>query len=309
MNLLEVFEQFPTENDARDFIRAVRWPNGVSCPKCKCQKISELKSRRQFTCLGCRYRFSVTSDTVLHSTKLPLRKWLLAIYLLSDAKKSVSSHQLSRELKISIKRAWHLTHRIRTAMAEDHAQAELFWGVVQIDDYYVGGAPRPEEKGKYKRGTGSEKQQPVVGVVSEAGKVRTAMVPNTRGLTIYKTVSKWLDTESTQLHSDQHMGYLRLGRYCFKHRVVNHTETYVAEDGTHTNAVENAWSLLARAIMGSFHHISRKHLPKYLAEFDSRFNARAVDSDVYFERIVGQADGRRLSMRQLTGKDDGQSAA
>ncbi len=304
MNLVQIMMRFPTEDDARNYLKRIRWPNGVRCPKCGCERISELKSRNQYTCLDkpCRYRFSVTSNTVLHSTKLDLRKWLLAICLLVNAKKSVSSHQLGRDLSISVKRAWHLNHRIRMAMAEDKAQAELFRGIVQSDDYYLGGSPRPEEKGLYKRGRGSEKKQKIVAAYCE-GKIRTAAVPNLKGKTIEATIGPWLDKANTELHTDEFSAYRRIGRQCKPHKVVNHNEWYVTIDGVHTNGVENFWSLFARGVMGSFHHISRKHLPKYLAEFDSRFNARQTPTTEYFETILANADGRRLSMDMLVGKD------
>lgn len=128
MNLMTIFEKFPTSDHAREYIQTFRLPDGFTCPRCSCKNISELKSRKQFTCLNkeCHYRFSAISDTVMHSTKLDLRKWLCAICLITIAKKSLSSHQLSRDLKISIKRAWHLNHRIRAAMADDPEQLELF---------------------------------------------------------------------------------------------------------------------------------------------------------------------------------------
>lgn len=299
MNIVEIYERFPTEDDCREFFKNVRWPDGVKCPKCGHNRTSELKSRKQFTCLKCRHRFSVTSGTVMHSTKLPMRKWLLAIYMLSDAKKSVPALQISRQLKISVKRAWHPCHRIREAMAEDPAQAELFAGIVQADDTYIGGKARPEDKGKLKRGRGNERKQPIVGAVeSSSGKVRTAVVPDYSADSLESALERFIDAKRAELHTDQWSGYERFGRRC-THKTVNHDEWYVAEDGTHCNAVESAWSLFKRAIVGSFHHVSRKHLHRYLAEFDSRFNARHDDNGDYVHQIVGQADGRQLRMKDL----------
>jgi len=240
MNLMKIFERFSTQDAAREYLTELRWPNGVTCPRCGCDHISELKSRHQYTCLdkNCRYRFSVTSDTVLHSTKLDLRKWLAAICMIVNAKKSVSSCQLARDLDISVKRAWHLGHRIREAMAGDPSQAELFSGIVQIDDYYHGGKPRPEDKRPLKRGRGTKKQ-PVLGVVeAKTGKAKTAITPNLKGKTIVNAAGHWFDLPNTELHSDEHGGYLRLGRLCKPHKVVNHNDWYVAEDGTNTNLVD-----------------------------------------------------------------------
>lgn len=307
MNIIEIMRRFPTEEACRDYLVSLRWPDGVRCPKCGCDRISELKSRKQYTCLECRHRFSPTSGTVMHSTKLPLQKWLLAIYMLADAKKSISSHQLARQLDISIKRAWHLTHRIREAMREDYAQAGLFSGIVQMDDYFYGGKARPEEKGTLKRGRGSQKQQPVLGAYeNNTRRIRTAVVPNTRQQTIANTAGPWIERPNAALHTDCYAGYNLLGSECTPHKKVNHDAEYVTSDGVHVNGVENAWSLLSRAMMGSFHHVSRKHLHRYLSEFDSRFNARKRGTTNYLEAIVGQADGRRLSMDMLVGREAAQ---
>lgn len=300
MNLIELFERFPTEDAARDFLKNVRWPDGVECPKCQCKRISELSARRQFTCLGCRHRFSVTSGTVMHSSKLPLRKWLLCIFMLADARKSISACQIGRQLKISVKRAWHLCHRVRTAMKEDYSQAALFRGIVQADDYYHGGQPRPEERGKIKRGRGSQKKQPIVGIVeSSSGRVRTAVVENTGRNALRETLEPWLDLPNTELHTDCYHGYKSIGQLANPHKTVDHSVWYVAADGAHCNAVENAWSLLSRASMGTFHKISRKHLHRYLSEFDSRFNSRRDDVGEFMERIIAQGSTRTLGMKEL----------
>ena len=138
----------------------------------------------------------------------------------------------------------------------------------------------------------------------ESGKIRTAMIPNTKGKTIDKAMRPWLNHKKVELHTDEHGGYGRVGRRCLPHKVVNHADWYVAADGTHTNGIECAWSLFRRAIYGSFHHISRKHMHRYLAEFDSRFSAREVNTTTYFESIISQADGRTLTMNELVGRDD-----
>lgn len=300
MNLVELVRRFPTDEDCRKHLEKIRWPDGPRCPKCGHDKITRLTTRKQFTCAKkkCRYRFSVTTGTVFHASHIPLNKWFLAVYLMSDAKKSVSSLQLHRELKVTKECCWHMCMRVREAMAEDVQQSALFSGIVQIDDYYHGGRPRPENKGKVKRGRGTS-QQPIVGVVEKkTGRVRTAAVPNLQSKPLENLLRRWIDLPNTDLHSDAMMGYRRVGRLCKSHGVCDHSRWFVTSDGVHCNAVENAWSLFARGVMGAFHQISVKHLPRYLAEFDSRFNARH-ENGTYFERILRQADGRRLTMEQL----------
>lgn len=297
MNLFELFDSFPTDDACREHLERIRWPDGVRCPRCQSDKTARLRKRKQFTCKanGCNYRFSVTTDTVMHASKIPLRKWFAAIYILSDAKKSVSSLQLSRELGVSGECAWHLTMRIREAMREDHDG--LFRGICQADEYYHGGLPR-KGTGPHKRGRGTARQ-PIIGVVEKStGRVRTAVIKDGASQTLVDTLSQWLKLSGVELHTDEWMGYRKLGRLCRVHRVVNHKIEYVAADGTNTNGIENAWSLFARATIGSFHKISTKHLSKYLGEFDARYNARR-ENGTFFPRILRQCAGRRLSMKEL----------
>lgn len=299
MNLIELIERFPDNESCRQHLIAIRWPDGVKCPRCECDRVSELPRRKQWTCVGCRYRFSATAGTIFENTKIGLRKWFMAIFIVFNAKKGISSLELNRQLKISQECCWHMYHRIREAMRE--TDGELFRGLIQADDYYHGGDARPEEAGKIKRGRGSEKKTPIVGIVeASTGRVRTEHVQNLKGRTIAGVLDDWIDLPNSELHTDMWVGYRKIGRMMADHRTVNHDEWYVAPDGTNCNRVENAWSLFARAIMGSFHKISRKHLHRYLDEFDARFNARYEDSTDVFNSILKRADGRVLPQKTLT---------
>lgn len=299
MNLIELIERFPDDEACRQHLVAIRWRDGVKCPRCECRRVSELKSRKQWTCLECRYRFSATAGTIFHKTKIGLRKWFIAIYIVLNAKKGISSLEVKRQLKISQECCWHMVHRIREAMREGDQQ--LFEGVVQVDDYYHGGKPRPEEKGKLKRGRGSEKKTTILGAVeSESGRVRTKHVPNLQEGTIARVLESWIELDGSELHTDEFKSYGKVGSMASKHKVANHSEWYVGPEGQHCNAVENAWSLFDRAVIGSFHQVSRKHLHRYLNEFDSRFNSRKDDAGEFFDRIIGQSDGRQLSHADLT---------
>tara|TARA_R110002096_G_scaffold116145_2_gene251686 strand:+ start:112 stop:1029 length:918 start_codon:yes stop_codon:yes gene_type:complete len=301
MTLIELLESFPTDEACRQHLIKMRWPKGVACLKCSCDRVSELKSRKQWTCLECRYRFSATAGTIFHKTHIGLRKWFIALFIILNAKKGISSLEVNRQLGISQECCWHMCHRIREAMREDHGQIELFDGVVQIDDYYHGGDPRPEDKGKLKRGRGSQNKTTIVGAYdSDAGTIRTKHLPNLKQKTVADAVMPWMDAKGTTLHSDEFLGYDKLGRLCREHRQVNHDEWYVAKDGTHCNAVENAWSLFNRAVIGSFHQISRKHLHRYLSEFDSRFNSRKQGMGKFFDRVLRQSNGRMLPGKTLT---------
>jgi len=302
VNLLELLDSYPTSDACREHLERVRWPDGVRCPRCNSDKIARLRKRKQFSCKSkdCGYRFSVTTDTIMHASKISLRKWFAAIYLMSDAKKSVSSLQLARELRISNECAWHMCMRIREAMREAHT--DLFRGVVQCDEYYHGGDSRNRKYDRHpyrqERGRGTSKQ-PILGAVeTSTGRIRTAPISSASSGVLLRTLKQWLKFSGVELHTDQWRPYGRVGRLCKTHKTVNHSIEYVTAGGVHNNHVESAWSLFNRSVIGSFHKISVKHLPRYLGEFDSRFNARQ-ENGTYFPRILRQCVGRRLPMNEL----------
>jgi transposase-like protein len=301
MTLIELLERFPTDETCRQHLIRVRWPAGVQCPKCNCGRVSELPKRRQWTCLGCRYRFSATSGTIFHQSHIGLKKWFMAIFILLNAKKSKSSLELNRELGISQECCWHMCHRIREAMREDGTG--LFSGIVQMDEHFTGGLPRRGvRKPKSETGRGTTRPIVVGAVESSSGKVRTAHVPDVRKTTMIEFAEQHIDMPNTDLHTDQLKSYNQLGKMCRSHGVVDHSDWFVSESGVHCNGAENAWSLFSRAVIGSFHRISKKHLHRYLSEFDSRFNSRKEKNDHFFQRILSQSNGRRLAHSDLIGK-------
>jgi transposase-like protein len=300
VNLIQLIEQFPDNESCRQHLIRIRWPNGVECPRCQSDRVSELKGRKQWTCLTCRYRFSAISGTIFHKSHIGLRKWFIAIFIVLNAKKSLSSLQMKRELKISQECCWHMIHRIREAMRE--GAVDKFRGGVQMDEFFGGGPPRPEQHANARGFHGRATTRPVVlGAAEEStGRIRTKHVANVKKETMIEAGREWLDMPRVELHTDHLRSYTALGRLCAGHKSVDHRVWYV-QNGISTNRMENAWSLFARALMGSFHHVSPKHLHRYLAEFDSRFNSRRDDLGHFFDRVLGQADGRRLPERELVG--------
>ena len=160
MNLMDLVEQFDSEQDGRDCLEELRWPNGVCCPRCKFEKISRIHKRNQYDCDSCRYQFSVTLGTMFHDSHLPLRKWFLAIYMICESKKAVSANQLKRMLKVSYKTSWHLCHRIRTAMKDK--SDDILRAIVEVDE------TRVAEKEKVLR-AGTELEKPWPSVLSSVG--------------------------------------------------------------------------------------------------------------------------------------------
>ena len=145
MNLPKLFAQFGSDEKCREQLTALRWPKGVTCPRCQSKSISTIAERDQYDCNACRYQFSVTSGTIFHDTHLPLSKWFIAIYLMTESKKGMSALQIKRTLCVAYETAWYLCHRIRAAMRE--INSELLRGVVEVDETYVGGKVRGMGRG------------------------------------------------------------------------------------------------------------------------------------------------------------------
>ncbi len=272
MNIAEICEQFPTEEHCIDYLEKVRWWGTPVCPYCKSDRTSPVADEQRHHCNNCNTSFSVTVGTIFHHTHLPLQNWFLAICLMLNAKKGISSRQLSRDLGVNKNTGWSLAMRIRKAMFE-RDQRQLLEGLVEMDETYIGGKPRPGDGKVHKRGRGTRKT-PVVGLVERGGDIRCEVVKN-RDLSakaLRRMVKTHVNTENAVLVTDEYSGYARVSEL-LPHEVVNHSEWYV--DGfKHTNSVESFWSLLKRGVIGQYHHVSVRHLPVYVDEFCYRQNHR-----------------------------------
>ena len=265
MNLVKLMAEFPTEEHCREALEDLRWPNGIACPRCGNMKAWET-ARAQFECAACEYRFSVMSGTIFHDTKLPLQKWFLATYLMTESKKGISANQMKRTIDVSYKTAWYLCHRIRHAMTE--ANAEQLAGPVEVDETFVGG----KVKG-YGRGYRGNKST-VVGVVQRKGEVRLQVARGTDRETLHAIIHKHVSPSSPAIYTDEWPAYKGIGDHDTVHETVNHKAEEWVRGDAHTQTVEGVWSLLKRSIVGSYHKVSVKHLDAYLDELEWRFNNR-----------------------------------
>ncbi len=244
MKLKTLMRRYPTEAAARRWFDEARWPDGPVCPRCGVEeRASRLRTRRgQFTCLDCRYRYSVTSGTALHNTKLPLRTWLIAMYMITTSSKGISAMKLADWLGVSYKTAWHMGHRIRAMMA---AEAILLEGVVELDETYVGGKPRKVHREKLL----PKDQRPK----RKQGRV-----------------------------TDELPAYSGVGReYAAHHRVRHSDDGFARTDGefrVHANTAESFNAMLKRAVVGVFHYVSAKHLHRYAIETAFQWNERGNGS-------------------------------
>ena len=285
---------------------AWRWPNGPECPHCGGTNIATVKNRnpQPFRCRTCRKHFSVTTKTIMHATKLGLRTWLLAIYLLSTDAKGRSSTKLGRDLDVKQSTAWHLAHRIRKAMAAA-GTADLFSGPVEVDELYVGGLNRNRHKSKRERlGGGSVGKTPVVGMVDRPTN-RIALVPVDRVTTDAVTgVVKNRVAAGAAVHTDGSQVYLWLGRLRYQHEAVHHEFGEYVRGPVTTNAVESVWALFRRRVYGTHHSVSRAHLHRYTAEAVSWHNLRPLATVDRMALVAGGMEGVRLRYDDLTARPE-----
>lgn len=272
MDITEIYRAFPTHNYCLDHLEKVRWKGTPKCPYCESTKTTPMPKEKRHHCNSCNTTFSVTVKTIFHHTHLDLQKWFLAICLTLNAKKRVAARQMARHLHVNKDTAWRINMKIREAMAE-REQRELLTGLVECDETYIGGKPRPGS-GPHIRGRGTKKT-PIVGLAERNGNVRTEVFKNHKrlnGRNLKMLVRKNVDISNATLITDEYRGYLGI-QNIMPHKVVDHSVWYVNGD-VHTNTIESFWALLKRGIVGQYHKVSLKHLPKYVDEFSYRWNHR-----------------------------------
>lgn len=281
MNLISIFNQFPDQQSCIDHLEQIRWPEVAFCPHCQSDRVARKNERgRQgrWNCHNCTSSFNVLSGTIFQKTQIPLQKWFLAIGLMANAKKSLSSYQLARDLDITQRTAWFMQQRIRAAMAGD--DGELLQGIIEADETYLGGKPRHKNKNN-RRGRGSGKTS-VVGAVQRDGEVRAEVTNDTKGATVLGFIEQAVETEESSLITDEYKAYTNAYKM-MPHRTVNHSadEFVDPDDKTlHTNTIEGFWSLLKRAWYGSHHQYTKGWSPLFVAEACWKYNHRK-DADSF----------------------------
>ena len=305
-------ERFQNPLAAADYLESIRWPNGPVCPHCgeDERKPYRLKSetRKLWKCARCRKQYTVTVGTIFEGSHIPLHKWLLAFYLLCSSKTGMSAHQLHRMLGLTYKTAWFMAHRIRYAMEQPPFSRPLS-GVVEADETYVGGKVRrsnrkpnkpldpmkPDER--MQTGRGADKV-PVLVLVERGGEARSFRMANVTGDQLGGAIRRHVAREA-HLRTDSYPSYKKVGKEYASHKTVDHNVEYVRGDA-HTNTAENYFSILKRGIDGVYHHVSEAHLPRYLAEFDFRYNNRSgngVDDAERTVRALRGIEGKRLTFQ------------
>jgi len=303
LTLIQIIDQFPTDEAAREHLEGIRWKDGIVCPQCKCSdqtKFSTIaanpakKVRAGLRwCAACQKQFTVTIGTIFEDSHIPLRKWLIAWYLICSSKKGISSLQLQRLLELgSYRTALFMAHRIRFAL-KDPLFSDKLSGTVEVDETYIGGKQSGIGRGR------KDNKVPVVSLLERGGRVRSQVMRHVTGKNLKQAVKDNVQICS-DVNTDDHYGYRGLEPK-FNHHVVKHSaKEYVRRENNRlvtTNGVEGYFSLLKRGVVGTFHHISEQHLPLYLAEFDHRHNCREMTDGERTINGLQKVEGKRLMLR------------
>lgn len=288
------------DEKARQHLEALRWPNGPVCPHCgSAAKPYELNGKAHrpgvWKCADCREQFTVTVGTVFERSKIPLSKWLTAVYLLCSSKKGISSHQLHRTLGVTYKTAWFMTHRIRHAMSSaGNGLLGSGGGIVEADETYIGRKP-----GAKKGRAGYGHKNTVFALVEREGTVRSTHITGKTMDGIKAALKANVATEAKLMTDDARM-YRKIARQYAEHKVVKHSAGEYVRGDAHTNTIEGVFSVFKRGMTGTYQHCGSQHLHRYLSEFDFRYNNRTalgIDDGERARNALRGIEGKRLTYR------------
>jgi transposase-like protein len=313
-----------TEADAYKLLEELRWPGGQpdSCPQCGADgkfyfltpkdggevrktRTGQDTARRLWKCATCRKKFSVLTGTVFHGSKIPVRTWLFVTLELSASKNGVSAREIERKYGLTAKTAWFMLHRLREAMKRDDT-APLMSGTLVADETWIGGDPG-NQHARAKLALGPDRwttrKTTILSVIDKAsGEARSAVVPNVRASTLRKAMERELEINlgASVLHTDSATHYVTIAATTKGHESVNHNAGEYVRGNVTSNMAEGFFSQLKRSIDGTHHHVSKEHLPRYLAHFDFMYSTHEQTDSERMRRLLGQVGGRRLTYRPLT---------
>lgn len=298
ISTFELFSLFPDEAAARGYLEARRWPDGPRCPVCASGERITTRKDGYYRCNACREDFTVRTGTVFERSKIPLRGWLYAMYLLVTARKGISSMQLAKQLGITQKSAWFALHRLREACGDEIGKLA---GIVEIDETYIGGKNRNKHASKkFKTGRGAVGKSAVLGMRERGGKVKAMHVDGTDGNTVHQAIHEHVEVGS-ELHTDEAATYTGIGGLFFGHQTINHSAGEYARGNVTTNGMESVFAVMKRGVMGVYHHTSPKHLDRYVQEFAWRLNDGNCRTHTLarLDALIRSAAGKRLTYSDL----------
>lgn len=264
--------EFPNDGACLEWIKNLRWPNGIHCVKCqKITKHHRIKNRTSYTCDYCGNQVYPTAGTIFHKSATPLRVWFQAIYRMASTRCGISAKQIQRETGVTYKTAWRMFKQIRTLFDED---IQSLTGEVEVDETYMGG------KKKGKRGRGAEGKSKVVGAAQRKGKVTTKVIPDVKHSSLIPFMVRKVARNAT-LYTDEFPSYDHMTRLGYNHKRIEHSAKVYVRGNIHTNTIEGFWSLVKRGITGVYHSVSPQYLQSYLNEYAFRYNHRKEDAPMF----------------------------
>jgi transposase-like protein len=295
--LTEFTDYFCDEETCVQHFTSIRFRNGQYCPHCDHKEIYAFSSGKRYRCAKCKQDFTIRTGTIFGESKLPLRKWFMAIYLLSTTSKGISSVQLAKHVGVTQKTGWFMDHRIRKAMTQNKGQ---LFGRVEADETFIGGLSKNMHKKKRIlaiQGTGGNSKTPVFGLRSRSGEVRAQVVSSVKKVDLHRAIGEHVVPGST-IYTDQWVGYRGLREY--KRRVVNHSAKQYVRGDVHTNGIESFWALFKRGYHGVYHQMSKKHLQKYVDECAFRLNRRERSMQAIFSELTSRiCESTKLPYKEL----------
>lgn len=291
ITIAELFKRFPDDKAAEEWFINTRWPDGVRCPHCGSDNVKEGAAHRTmpFRCNSCKKNFSAKTGTVMRNSKVGYQNWIITLYLVTTSLKGVSSMKLHRDLGVSQKTAWHMLNRIRESYSEVN---DLFEGEIEADQAHFGGAEiNKHEHKKLNAGRGAVGKTTVAGLKNRDTNLIKAQVVESEDKSTLQGFVLANTTPDTTVYTDEARAYSGLPR---THKTVGHGVGDWVRECAHTNGLESFWSMLKRGYMGTFHHISPKHLHRYIAEFAGRHNDRPSDTIQQMAHMVHGMEGKRL---------------
>lgn len=304
----EIIKELPLacsdELAAVEFFERQIWQGKPRCPHCESTKVYKMMDAKNpgqrnkrflWRCHKCHEQFTIRIGTVLEESRIPLRHWAYAFWRASTSKKGVSALEIKRQTQLSYPSSLFLLHRIRFAMTPEPGTTPKMTGTVECDETYVGGDPRPGT-GPHKRGRGTKKT-PVLGIVQRDGNIHRRVVTDVSAVTLKSAIRECVDSQA-RIITDEHLAYRGLGKeFAGGHHTVNHGTREYARGDIFTNTAESSFALIKRGLMGVYHAVSKKHLPRYLGEFDFRWNTRRMNDGDRTSLAIQSAMGKRLIMQ------------
>ena len=289
-SLIALADYFDTEDKCKQAIAQERWGEGdVVCPYCG-GKHCYMTAEGRYICKDCHKHFSVTVGTIFENTKISLRKWFMAMYLISSHKKGVSSCQLARDIKVTQKTAWFILHKVRGLYGQNDSTS--LNGEVEMDEMYLGGRESNKHESKHTEGTqgrSTKTKTPIFGMLERDGKVVAMKVENTQGKTLMPIVSQFVESGSTT-YTDEANIYHSLTKNGYEHLFVNHSQReYVRAKDIHTNGIEGFWAHFKRVVFSTYHCVSKDYVQRYIDEQVYRWNTREEKASYRFHDMFSKA--------------------